>query len=119
MGDMMNEAQDKQIRIAAILGTSRPGNFTAKALEHLRSVLSHVGAIVLPGPVSVAGVQNMFDEEGRCTDAAIEKMLRGVATNLVEYIRGQICPRLALEEMMRRGPALNWTPGESEQPAAR
>jgi hypothetical protein len=45
-------------------------------------------------------------------------MVRGVATNLVEYIRGHVCPRVALEEMMRRGPALDWTPPESEQAAA-
>lgn len=103
----------------ALMGVAAGQIGAIKALEHLRSVLSHVGAIVLPGPVSVAGVQNVFDEEGRCVDEAIEKMVRGVGTNLIEYIRGHICPRVALEEMMRRGPALNWTPPESEQAAAR
>ena len=102
----------------ALVGVAAGQIGAIKALEHLRSVLSHVGAIVLPGPVSVAGVQNVFDEEGRCVDEAIEKMVRGVGTNLVEYIRGNICPRVALEEMMRRGPALNWTPGEGERSAA-
>ena len=102
----------------ALVGVAAGMIGAIKALEHLRSVLSHVGAIVLPGPVSVAGVQNVFDEEGRCVNEAIEKMVRGVGTNLVEYIRGNICPRVALEEMMRRGPALNWTPREIEQPAA-
>jgi FMN reductase len=102
----------------ALLGVAAGQIGAIKALEHLRSVLSHVGAIVLPGPVSVAGVQNVFDIEGRCVDEAIEKMVRGVGTNLVEYIRGHICPQVALEEMMRRGPALNWTPREIEQPAA-
>ena len=101
----------------ALMGVAAGQIGAIKALEHLRSVLSHVGAIVLPGPVSVAGVQNVFDEEGRCVDEAIEKSLRGVGTNLVEYIRGNVCPRVALEEMMRRGPALNWTPRESEQVA--
>ena len=102
----------------ALVGVAAGQIGAIKALEHLRSVLSHVGAIVLPGPVSVAGVQNVFDEEGRCVDEAIEKMVRGVGTNLIEYIRGHICPRVALEEMMRRGPALNWTPAESDQAAA-
>ncbi len=102
----------------ALVGVAAGQIGAIKALEHLRSVLSHVGAIVLPGPVSVAGVQNVFDEEGRCVDEAIEKMVRGVGTNLVEYIRGHICPRVPLEEMMRRGPAFNWTPRESEQLAA-
>jgi len=102
----------------ALVGVAAGQIGAIKALEHLRSVLSHVGAIVLPGPVSVAGVQNVFDEEGRCVDEAVEKMVRGVGTNLVEYIRGHVCPRVALEEMLRRGPALNWTPAESDQAAA-
>ena len=102
----------------ALVGVAAGQIGAIKALEHLRSVLSHIGAIVLPGPVSVAGVQNVFDEEGRCVDEAIEKMLRGVGTNLVEYIRGHVCPQVALEEMLRRGPALNWTPPESDQAAA-
>ena len=76
-----------------------------KALEHLRSVCSHIGAIVLPGPVSVAGIHNLFDEEGRCLDVAIEKRIRGVAKNLTDYIHDNICPRVALEEMVRRGAA--------------
>ena len=102
----------------ALVGVAAGQIGAIKALEHLRSVLSHVGAIVLPGPVSVAGVQNVFDEDGRCVDEAVEKMVRGVGTNLVEYIRGHVCPRVALEEMLRRGPALNWTPPESDQAAA-
>jgi hypothetical protein len=35
-----------------------------------------VGAIVLPGPVSVAGVQQVFDEEGNCLDEKVEAMAR-------------------------------------------
>ena len=102
----------------ALVGVAAGQIGAIKALEHLRSVLSHVGAIVLPGPISVAGVQNVFDEEGHCVDEAVEKMVRGVGTNLVEYIRGHVCPRVALEEMLRRGQALNWTPPESDQAAA-
>ena len=61
------------------------------------------GAVVLPGPVSVAAVQKLFDDEGNCLDASVEKRIRGLATNLVDYIRGSICPRIALEEAVRRG----------------
>ncbi|MCZ6454469.1 MAG: hypothetical protein O6909_09525, partial [Alphaproteobacteria bacterium] len=67
----------------------------------------------------VAGVQSVFDEEGRCLDEAVEQMVRRVGTNLVEYIRGSVCPQVALEEMMRRGPTLNWTPPQSGQAVAR
>ena len=72
-----------------------------KALEHLRSVCSHVGAIVLPGPTSIAGVQNAFDEQGNCTDPAAEKRLRRSATTLLDYIHNHICPKLALEQIVR------------------
>ena len=72
-----------------------------KALEHLRSVCSHVGAIVLPGPVSVARVNEVFDDEGRCTDPGTENLIRGLATNHLNYIRDNICPRFHLEQFVR------------------
>ena len=114
------------IRIVTIRGSVRPGNYTGKALnlllakkpiallgvaagqigaikalEHLRSVCSHVGAIVLPGPVSVAGVQGQFDDDGNCLDPGVEKRIRGLATTLTDYIRSSLCPRIALEQMVR------------------
>ncbi len=85
----------------ALLGVAAGSIGAIKALEHLRSVCSHVGAIVLPGPVSVAAVHNVFDVKGQCTDPAIEQRIRGVATNLMDYIRDNICPRVALEQMVR------------------
>jgi NAD(P)H-dependent FMN reductase len=87
----------------ALLGVAAGQIGAIKALEHLRSVCSHVGAVVLPGPVSVAGVQRLFDAEGNCLDQGTEKRIRGVATNLIHYIRESICPRMALEETVRQG----------------
>ena len=87
----------------ALLGVAAGQIGAIKALEHLRSVCSHVGGIVLPGPVSVAGVQKLFDDDGNCLDESIEKRIRGLTTNLLDYIRGSICPRVALEEAVRRG----------------
>jgi len=75
-----------------------------KALEHLRSVTSHIGGLVLPGPVSVAGVQKVFDDDGKCLDPAVEKRIRGAATNLMEYIEKHLCPRISLEEVVRGSP---------------
>jgi hypothetical protein len=40
-------------------------------------------------------------DDGRCTDEAVEARILGVATSLIDYIRGQICPRIALEQMVR------------------
>ncbi|MAE62584.1 MAG: NADPH-dependent FMN reductase [Planctomycetaceae bacterium] len=85
----------------ALLGVAAGAIGAVKSLEQLRGVCSHVGSIVLPGPVSVAGVSKVFDEAGSCTDASVEKRVRGVATNLIDYIRGHICPRIALEQMVR------------------
>ncbi len=85
----------------ALLGVAAGGIGAIKALEHLRSVCSHVGAVVLPGPVSVAGVQRVFDEEGRCLDPAVEKRVRGLAVALVDYLEHSVCPRLALERQAR------------------
>ena len=72
-----------------------------KALEHLRSVCSHVGAIALPGSVSVAQVRDVFDEAGICLDEHVERRIRSVGTNLLEYISQNICPRMAQEAMER------------------
>jgi chromate reductase len=85
----------------ALLGVAAGQIGAVKSLEALASVCLHVGALVLPGPVSVARVQEVFDAEGRCRDAAMEKRIRLVAANLIDYIRGNICPRLAMEAMSR------------------
>ena len=85
----------------ALLGVAAGRIGAIKSLEQLRCVCSHVGGIVLPGPVSVANVRQVFDEEGRCRDEGVEKLLRGVATNLMDYVRQNICPRIALEAIVR------------------
>lgn len=85
----------------ALLGVAAGSIGAIKATEHLRSVGSHIGALVLPGPVSVAGVGKLFDDTGRCLDESVERRIRGLATGLIDYIEGSICPRLALEAMVR------------------
>ena len=87
----------------ALLGVAAGQIGAIKSLEHLRSVCSHVGAIVLPSLVSVANVQQLFDKEGHCLDSSAEKRIRSVAPSLVDYIKGAICPRLVLEAMVRSG----------------
>jgi FMN reductase len=87
----------------ALLGVAAGQIGAIKALEHLRSVCSHVGAIVLPGPVSIAGVQKLFDEQGRCLDEKTEARIRALSTHLLDYIHTNVCPRMALETMVRVG----------------
>ncbi len=88
-------------KAVALLGVAAGQIGAIKSLEHLRSVCSHVGAIVLPGPVSVANVQKVFDADGRILDPVTEKRIRSVATNLIGYIESNICPRFALEALVR------------------
>ena len=85
----------------ALLGVAAGEIGAIKSLEHLRSVCAHVGSIVLPGLVSVPRVQELFDAEGRCGDARMEKRIRSVATMLVDYIKGAVCSRIELEAMIR------------------
>ncbi len=87
----------------ALVGVAAGQIGAIKALEHLRSVLSHIGAIVLPGPVSVAGVQSVFDDDGRVSDPAVEQQVRGVAKGLRDYIGHAICPARSLEALVREG----------------
>lgn len=85
----------------SLLGVAAGRIGAIKSLESLRGVCSHIGAIVLPGPVSIADVQQVFDDEGSCQDPAAEKMIRSVLTNLMDYIQDNLCPRMALEAMAR------------------
>jgi chromate reductase len=85
----------------ALLGVAAGVIGAIKSLESLRGVCSHVGAIVLPGPVSVANCRDVFNEDGSCNDERSEARIRGVATNLMHYIEDNICPRVSLEAMVR------------------
>jgi len=87
----------------ALLGVAAGRIGAIKSLEQLRGVCSHVGAIVLPGPVSIAGVQGVFDDDGHCTDEGVEKQIRAVATSLEHYIQDAVCPRYSLEALVRSG----------------
>ena len=91
-------------KTVALLGVAAGAIGAIKSLEHLRGVVSHVGGIALPLPVSVANVQRVFDSDGHCLDPAIEKMIRGVSGNLLGYLHQSVCPRLTLERILREGP---------------
>ena len=87
----------------ALLGVAAGTIGAIKSLEHLRGVVSHVGGIVLPLPVSIANVQKVFDREGHALDRTAERMVRQVATNLVGYIERNLCPAVTLERLLREG----------------
>jgi chromate reductase len=89
----------------ALLGVAAGSIGAIKSLEQLRSIASHIGAVVLPLPVSVANVQKVFDTSGRVLDPAIEKFIRSLAINVMNYIHQNICPSVTLERLLRSGVA--------------
>lgn len=89
----------------ALVGVAAGAIGAIKSLEQLRGVCSHVGALPLPLPTSVAFVQKVFDKNGRCLDPAVEKRVRNAATMMVGYIRDRVCPAMQLERLLREGAA--------------
>jgi len=87
----------------ALLGVAAGSIGAIKSLEHLRGVVSHIGAIALPLPVSVANVQQVFGANGDCLDPQIEQLIRRVGINLMDYVRKNLCPRFTLERLLRSG----------------
>jgi len=72
-----------------------------KSLEHLASVCLHVGAIVMPGPISIAHSDRVFDAQGNCLDKEIAQSLHHLGERLVRYIRETTCPDVSMEAMVR------------------
>ena len=88
----------------ALVGVAAGRIGAIKALEHLKSVCVHIGALVVPSAaVSVAGVHQMFDAQGQRTHADVEALLRGMAPALLTFLKDYICPKHILEEMVRSG----------------
>lgn len=84
-----------------LLGVASGRIGAIKSLEHLSSVVTHVGGHVLPGFVSVANVSDVFDEDGTCTDESTEQRVRGLATNVMDYLHRFVCPRISMETVVR------------------
>jgi FMN reductase len=87
----------------ALLGVAAGSIGAIKSLEHLRGVVSHVGGMALPLPVSVSNVQLAFDPSGKVLDPEVEKLIRRVATTLMEYLMRHVCPAITLERLLREG----------------
>jgi hypothetical protein len=58
--------------------------------------------MVLPAPISIAGINRLVGAQGEISDAATNKALQSVATSLLDYLRSHVCPRFTLEAMMRQ-----------------
>ncbi len=89
----------------ALLGVAAGRIGAIKALEHLRSVASHVGAIVLPGPVSIANVRNAFDDQGNVLDEGLQRLIEGLVDGLIDYIKTTTCHLKGFEAFTRESTA--------------
>ena len=85
----------------ALVGVAAGRIGAIKSLEHLRGTCAHMGAIVLPGATSIAGVQAAFDDEGNCTDENADASLRRIAGSLTTFINDFVCPKYVMEAMVR------------------
>ena len=77
----------------AMLGVAAGAIGAIQSLGQLRQIGSHIGGLVLPGAVSIAGVHTIF-QEGKITDSAVEERLQKLGDGLVSYIRETTCPSI-------------------------
>lgn len=87
----------------SLVGVAAGSIGAIKSLEQLRGVCSHVGAIVLPGPVSIANVRGAYSDDGELTDDGVRKRIERLVENHLNYINRHVCPLYALEAMVREG----------------
>ncbi|WP_168210932.1 NADPH-dependent FMN reductase [Persicimonas caeni] len=92
----------------ALLGVASGRIGAIKTLEQMRGMCGHVGALVLPSPISVAGVRNVFNEDGTCNDETVEQMVRGLAETTLQFMHEYVYPRYELEQMVR-GDEKGWS----------
>jgi len=85
----------------SLLGVAGGSIGAIKSLEQLRSICSHVGSIVLPGPVSIPNVHSVFDKDGKCLNVKVEQRLRTLANEIIKYVEKNIYPEHTLEEQVR------------------
>jgi chromate reductase len=93
----------------ALLGVASGRIGAIKSIEQLRGVCGHVGALVVPGAISIAGVQQAFDADGRSADAGTEKALRGLAASLLTFMHNYVCPKFIMEAAVRDQSGTPWT----------
>lgn len=85
----------------ALLGVAAGRIGAIKSIEQLRGVCGHTGALIVPGAISIASVQNAFDDAGRCTDPGTEAALRGLSASLLDFLKDYVCPKFILEARVR------------------
>ena len=73
---------------AATVMSASPGALGGlRGLVHVRSILSNIGVLVLPGQVAVPNAGDAFDEQGQFVDTKQEARVHAVAASLVDTVR--------------------------------
>ncbi|MBX3389617.1 MAG: NAD(P)H-dependent oxidoreductase [Phycisphaeraceae bacterium] len=76
-----------QGKIIALLGAS-PGAFgAARSLIHLRAILAHVGAVVLPDQATIPNASEAFTPDGGLKDPKQQARIEAVPKKLVEFLK--------------------------------
>jgi len=78
------ELKDKPVVLIGV-ASGRAG--AIRALEHLRSVCGHLGALALPPGISVPSVERAFTEDGDCLDEQARLLLRQTGLQLLDHLR--------------------------------
>jgi len=72
-------------KMIGLVGVSGGSMGASGALAGLRSVGRALHAWVVPDQAAVANVDEVFDEQGNCTDTAIEKRLKAVGRQVAKF----------------------------------
>jgi len=92
---------DLQGKPVALLGVAAGRIGAIKSLEQLRGVCAHVGALVLPQPISIAGIRKVFGPDGEIVDEASAAAMRSLGDSLLKFIQDYVEPKEVLESIVR------------------
>ena len=74
-------------KLVAVLGVAGGRIGAVKAIEHLKSVCSHCGAIVLPAALSIANSYDKFDDQGNILDETVVEEIRKFSAEIFSYLQ--------------------------------
>lgn len=70
----------------ALMGVAAGHIGAVKTLEHLRGILSHIGAFVLPFALSVSNAYQVFDEESQIKNPKLREQFQIEAKSFGEFL---------------------------------
>lgn len=83
-GEKPGEKAAFQNKVAVLFSASPGALGGLRGLDHVRSILSNMGVMVLPGQKAVANANKVFDENGHLTNERDAEAVTSLARQLVE-----------------------------------